>query len=177
MKTADIALAEQSGAPQAERRQPKAAMQPKNRGQAGSEKPALPDACIGQDECIVAAAEVIVAMTDEVLTPLTASHARHRSAASSNALLLSLDSGGNSTSGDETIIGSGDRAHHLAMIAITATPPLRRAAPEKPRSLPSLRPSSRAECGRRCGADGFCDPSSEFGCGGEYCVHLHESLY
>lgn len=35
--------------------------------------------------------------------------------------------------------------------------------------LPETRPSSRAECARRCGSDGFCDPSSELGCGGEYC--------
>jgi len=76
---------------------------------------------------------------------------------------------------DETIIGSGDRAHHLALkSAMVIYPPL----PLRPArtSLPPLRPASRAQCQRRCGKAGFCDPSSELGCGGEYCGNRYEPL-
>lgn len=76
---------------------------------------------------------------------------------------------------DETIIGSGDRAHHLALkSSLVIYPPL----PLRPArtSLPPLRPTSRAQCQRRCGKAGFCDPSSELGCGGEYCGNRYEPL-
>lgn len=75
---------------------------------------------------------------------------------------------------DEHIIGSSDRMHHLALVSGHGPSPL-------PRPLrPQLRgeadalvlppgPKSRAECRRRCGKAGFCDPSAALGCGGEYC--------
>ena len=71
---------------------------------------------------------------------------------------------------DEVIIGSGDRAQHMAL-KNAFVPFLGRPSPAARRlaTLPPLRPASRAECGRRCGKGGFCDPSSELGCGGEYC--------
>ena len=77
---------------------------------------------------------------------------------------------------DERIIGSGDRMHHLALVAASAPPPPPRPAPLRGRVrggsdslvLPPG-PMSRAECRRRCGKGGFCDPSAALGCGGEYC--------
>lgn len=69
----------------------------------------------------------------------------------------------------EPFIGGADRMHHLALIAG------RGPAPEPGRQyradalvLPPG-PTSRAECRRRCGTGGFCDPSEALGCGGEYC--------
>jgi len=69
----------------------------------------------------------------------------------------------------ESIIGSGDRAPHLALAAGQARPP-----PPRPLATPDpllgpVRARSRAECRRRCGKADTCDPSSELGCGGEYC--------
>ena len=73
---------------------------------------------------------------------------------------------------DERIIGSGDRMHHLALVAGSAPPPHPRALRVR-REGDSLvlppGPNSRAECRRRCGKAGFCDPSAALGCGGEYC--------
>lgn len=70
---------------------------------------------------------------------------------------------------DETIIGSGDRAHHLAMApGLSPLTPQRRVSGRDSLVLPPG-PKSRAECRRRCGKAGFCDPSSDLGCGGEYC--------
>ena len=70
---------------------------------------------------------------------------------------------------DARIVGSGDRAHHLAL----APGALRREAQRPPSGRESLvlplRPESRVECQRRCGKAGFCDPASDLGCGGEYC--------
>lgn len=76
------------------------------------------------------------------------------------------------------IVGSGDRAHHLALAPGAArsetVPPVHG---REPLVLP-LRPQSRAECRRRCGRGGFCDPASDLGCGGEYCGNavMRESL-
>lgn len=89
--------------------------------------------------------------------------------------LMDLLLDGDDERADETIIGSGDRAHHLALkSALVVYPPL----PLRPARtlLPPLRPASRAACQRRCGKAGFCDPSSELGCGGEYCGNHHEPL-
>jgi hypothetical protein len=69
-----------------------------------------------------------------------------------------------------TIGGGDDRLRYLAMVAATSVPPLRQLqAPREP-AVTAPAPRTRAECERRCGSDGFCDPSSASGCGGEYCL-------
>lgn len=80
----------------------------------------------------------------------------------------------------EPIIGSGDRAHHLALVAGHGTVALRPVPQQKDKpgaALPPLRPSSRLACERRCGRAGQCDPASPFGCGGEYCRGFEGRLY
>jgi hypothetical protein len=75
------------------------------------------------------------------------------------------------------IPGVSDRVHYLAMAAISVFPGLRSGAKKRESTLqPVGRPASRSDCERRCGSDGFCDPSSKFGCGGEHCGYLHERL-
>lgn len=72
--------------------------------------------------------------------------------------------------GDETIIGSSDRAFDRALKTAFIPFPLRPSPIRRPAaSLPALRPTSRLACQRRCGTAGFCDPASEHGCGGQYC--------
>ncbi|MFJ3044655.1 hypothetical protein ACIPEN_02385 [Herbaspirillum chlorophenolicum] len=68
-----------------------------------------------------------------------------------------------------TIIGSGDRAHHLAMAPGTPAPQPRQPSARRDALIMPPKPKSRAECQRRCGKNGFCDPSSDLGCGGEHC--------
>lgn len=71
----------------------------------------------------------------------------------------------------ENVVGGGqDRMHHLAMVPGSTVPPLRMRTPGRTNTLGPARPGSRVECMRRCGSDGFCDPSSPSGCGGEYCL-------
>jgi hypothetical protein len=71
----------------------------------------------------------------------------------------------------ENVVGGGqDRMHHLAMVPASAMPALRMRAPGRADPLGPARPGSRVDCLRRCGSDGFCDPSSPSGCGGEYCL-------
>jgi hypothetical protein len=77
----------------------------------------------------------------------------------------------------EPIIGSGDRAHHLALVAGSVVPPLRPPPARAAERLPALRPASRQACERRCGKAGQCDPSSPFGCGGEFCLGFEGRLY
>jgi len=67
------------------------------------------------------------------------------------------------------IIGSGDRAHHLALAPGATRHEARRPASGRESLVLPLRPESRVECQRRCGKAGFCDPASDLGCGGEYC--------
>jgi len=71
----------------------------------------------------------------------------------------------------EFIIGGNDRAHHLALVQTFARTQPYALAPSRTADplFGPLRPSSRAECRRRCGKADTCDPSSELGCGGEYC--------
>lgn len=75
---------------------------------------------------------------------------------------------------DDTIAGSTDRAHHLSLkfahVAVAPRQPTPGAAP----LVAPRQPLSRAECRRRCGKGGFCDPASELGCGGEYCGNRYE---
>ncbi|MCA1325655.1 hypothetical protein [Herbaspirillum sp. alder98] len=68
-----------------------------------------------------------------------------------------------------TIIGSGDRSHHLALAPGTPAPPPRPSSARREALIMPPRPGSRAECRRRCGKNGFCDPASDLGCGGEHC--------
>jgi len=77
----------------------------------------------------------------------------------------------------EPIIGSGDRAHHLALVAGTAAVVLRPPRAATAERLQALRPASRQACERRCGKAGQCDPSSPFGCGGEHCLGFEGRLY
>lgn len=67
------------------------------------------------------------------------------------------------------ITGDGECAYYLAMVGGTGTSLLRAPNMAKQNALPAVKPWSKAECKRRCGADGFCDPSSALGCGGEHC--------
>lgn len=69
----------------------------------------------------------------------------------------------------EPLIGAGGQVRPLPMVATTVAPALRPPMMKKSGALPPSRPKSRAECERRCGSDGFCDPSSLLGCGGEHC--------
>jgi len=57
--------------------------------------------------------------------------------------------------------------------AVVLRPP-RAATAER---LQALRPASRQACERRCGKAGQCDPSSPFGCGGEFCLGFEGRLY
>ncbi|SFV13944.1 hypothetical protein [Pseudoduganella namucuonensis] len=70
----------------------------------------------------------------------------------------------------------GDRLHRVAVVADTFIEPLRPPKMDRPGSLPALRPKSKAECERRCGSDGFCDPSAPLGCGGVHCGRRHDIL-
>lgn len=79
------------------------------------------------------------------------------------------DSGIQTSPGAGVIAGVGDRRPDLAMAALPGTPSLRPATARKKSSVDALRPKSRADCGKRCGRDGFCDPSNPLGCGGMYC--------
>jgi hypothetical protein len=72
---------------------------------------------------------------------------------------------------------SGDRLHRIAVVAHTVTHELRPPKMDRPSSLPALRPKSKAECERRCGSDGFCDPSNLLGCGGLHCGQQRDLLY
>lgn len=72
---------------------------------------------------------------------------------------------------------SGDRLHRLGVVADIYIMPLRPPKMTRPGSLPALRPKSRADCERRCGSDGFCDPSNLLGCGGVHCGRQGDMLY
>lgn len=75
---------------------------------------------------------------------------------------------------DDTIAGANDRAHHLSLKYAHVTVTLRPPAAAGPPLIAPRAPLSRAECRRRCGKAGFCDPASELGCGGEYCGNRYE---
>ncbi|RJF96898.1 hypothetical protein D3870_21220 [Noviherbaspirillum cavernae] len=64
------------------------------------------------------------------------------------------------------------RVEYLAMVAAPGSTTLAPPQLGKTTGLRALRPKSRVECERRCGSDGFCDPSDAHGCGGEYCIRL-----
>jgi hypothetical protein len=77
---------------------------------------------------------------------------------------------GEAAPADNLVGGGEDRMRYLAMVAATSVPPLRMSPAERERAITAARPRSRIECMRRCGSNGFCDPSSPSGCGGEYCL-------
>ncbi|WP_211474757.1 hypothetical protein [Collimonas humicola] len=68
---------------------------------------------------------------------------------------------------------SAERMYYLAMVAAAGESLLRAPKMRAQNSVPALPPRSQADCQRRCGSDGFCDPSSALGCGGEHCGKLH----
>jgi hypothetical protein len=72
-------------------------------------------------------------------------------------------------SGSPAIPGVDDRVPWMALTVGAAMPTLRAPQPAAQKAIGPLKPKSRAECQRRCGFDGFCDPSSEVGCGGIHC--------
>jgi hypothetical protein len=78
--------------------------------------------------------------------------------------------------GIDMIVGIGDRVSYLAMNNDPGTTKLNDPTMGESPVFAPLRPTSRLECEGRCGEDGFCDPSSKFGCGGEYCGHLENDL-
>ncbi|HVK95917.1 MAG TPA: hypothetical protein VM571_14460 [Noviherbaspirillum sp.] len=78
---------------------------------------------------------------------------------------------------NDLIMEAGDRLHRVAVVAQTFIQELRSPQMKKTTTLPKLKPKSRAECERRCGTDGFCDPSNILGCGGTHCGASHDMLY
>jgi hypothetical protein len=75
-----------------------------------------------------------------------------------------------------TTTGIDDRVPYLALTAGAATPTLRPPKMASTSTVKPLLPKSRAECRRRCGSDGFCDPSSELGCGGVHCGRKYDGV-
>ncbi|RSZ61076.1 hypothetical protein HF313_16590 [Massilia atriviolacea] len=71
---------------------------------------------------------------------------------------------------ENVVGGCEERMHHLAMVQGSPVPPLRMHRAARGPMIGPARAGSRVECLRRCGSDGFCDPSSPSGCGGEYCL-------
>ncbi|BEV15662.1 hypothetical protein HBDW_24500 [Herbaspirillum sp. DW155] len=71
--------------------------------------------------------------------------------------------------GEETIIGSGDRAHHLALKYTQVSVSLRPSRIVTPPLIAPGAPLSPSQRQRRCLQSGFCDPSSPLGCGGQFC--------
>lgn len=77
----------------------------------------------------------------------------------------------------ELFLEGGDRLHRVAVVADVFILPLRPPKLERQSKLPALRPKSKADCERRCGSDGFCDPSDPLGCGGMYCGRQRDMKY
>lgn len=77
----------------------------------------------------------------------------------------------------ELFLDGGDRLHRVAVVADVFVLPLRPPRLERQSKLPALRPKSKADCERRCGSDGFCDPSDPLGCGGMHCGRQRDMKY
>lgn len=77
----------------------------------------------------------------------------------------------------ELFLDVGDRLHRVAVVADVFVLPLRPPKMDRPDKVPALRPKSKADCERRCGSDGFCDPSDPIGCGGMYCGRQRDMKY
>jgi hypothetical protein len=77
---------------------------------------------------------------------------------------------------EQPLPGIGDRVPYLAMVAGATTPLLRLPEMAKKSQVKAPKPKSRAQCQRRCGRNGFCDPSSELGCGGVYCGRKQDDV-
>lgn len=118
------------------------------------------------------AGEQLIAMVDDV-----APSAKQEPAEAGEA--IGLPKGERSrTDARQPIVGRDDRAHHLALVAAPGVPVSLPFPVPKPAVLPSVaKPSNaaavksrqRAKPEGRCGLNGFCDPTSEAGCGGLYC--------
>jgi hypothetical protein len=74
------------------------------------------------------------------------------------------------------IPGVDDRVPYMAMAPGASMPLLRSPKLTKASTVKKLKPKSRAECHRRCGSNGFCDPSSALGCGGVYCGRKNDGV-
>ena len=72
---------------------------------------------------------------------------------------------------------SGDRLHRIAVVAHLQLQELRAPRPGRASLVNAAPPKNRAACLRRCGHDGFCDPSDPLGCGGVHCGQTHDMLY
>lgn len=62
-----------------------------------------------------------------------------------------------------------NRLLYLAMAAVTVTPPLRTTLPRRTQLLAQVKARSKADCKKRCGNAGHCNPENPLGCGGTYC--------
>lgn len=69
-----------------------------------------------------------------------------------------------------------DRVLYLAMAAVTMPPPLRPTQARRAQLISAVRARSRAECKKRCGNAGNCDPENPLGCGGTYCREGNEPV-
>jgi hypothetical protein len=78
-------------------------------------------------------------------------------------------SGQSSTTQCFSILGIGDRAHHMAMAHGTPKATLNPSLLESKKAIGKIRPTSRSECARARGAKNFCDPSHPASCGGKFC--------
>lgn len=99
-------------------------------------------------------------------------HRGHRNDGEVRASLSAMFAIGDDERESQVITGMGDRARHLAMVNGNAVPQAARSYVGKTPILDKSKPASRGDCERRCGSDGFCDPSSPKGCGGMYCLEM-----
>ncbi|MFB9241743.1 hypothetical protein IV454_18890 [Massilia antarctica] len=130
--------------------------------------PAPQCAAAGAPELVIAPAPAAAPLAQETLEALPAPQA------TPGADVISGERrGGRKNDGrnaDNVVGGGEDRMRHLAMAPGGPAPPLRTGSAGREHAITPVRALSRIECMRRCGSDGFCDPSSASGCGGEYCL-------
>lgn len=69
----------------------------------------------------------------------------------------------------EPIQKSGDEIHRVAVVAHLHNHDLRPNKLEASDGVKRARPTSKSQCERRCGEGGYCDPASQWSCGGVYC--------
>ncbi|MGI4846687.1 MAG: hypothetical protein ACRYGK_00880 [Janthinobacterium lividum] len=98
-------------------------------------------------------------------------HSRHGADEEGDAGLGALFAFDDDERESNVINGVGDRSAHLALKHGATQLAARIDYPARPVLDKSL-PASRAACERRCGSDGFCDPSNPLGCGGLHCIDM-----